>query len=363
MFYKISFQYLNPLYSDKPRLDAELIVCLPQYRLEDARRNLFVKDLVRHPYIRDAFRDNEEYKKSPESILNSYDCDVPVGVRDVRIVYRRTPDDYDSTRFEFVFNIMMDNLGEKYMPFRELEFVCRREYEVYYNAFLLDQLVLLPAIWGLKKYREGDYVRVYNSFNCELAQVHIDGNNVIATMIGTGSGTITVDINTYPFVKPILLNHSVLQLLRAESAMGEICGVRGAWYLLNLANQESSKILQVKLFWDGSHYYVICEDSQDIQKMKTRPVTTIDGLQHIIQEEYGYQYVIDDVLSLETYIKSLSKHYHILMVLTDLVSSLGVEADYSDVVKIASERYHIPEAVVGQYLDGNWCRGYFRADD
>lgn len=50
MLYSIHIKYFHSV--DKKDVEVDLILDLPQRTLADARNNVFVRDLVRHPFVK-----------------------------------------------------------------------------------------------------------------------------------------------------------------------------------------------------------------------------------------------------------------------------------------------------------------------
>ena len=237
MLYTIKLKYLDQTGGKAELREGDLILDLPQMDVMQARRNLFVKDLVRKAEIEHYYRNDPNYQKLPESILNPYHSyEIPASANPVKILYKRYPEVAGDIQHELVFHIYLDIFGESYIPFQQLEFVCRREFDIYYDAFMLDQLVLGQALRQIKPYHDGDYVKVFSGTDCQIAQVQLDSQGKpIANIIGTGKGSILIDMTTYPFIKPIVFTTELLSILQAELKHGLLHGSKGNWYELYLA--------------------------------------------------------------------------------------------------------------------------------
>ena len=158
MLYTIPFQYTVLNEPVARQVDAQLIVDLPQTTLLEAQRNLLVRDLVRFAYIRDCYLQDQAYLLKPESILQVFNGSFPAKAHQIRVVYQYAPN--SNNWYETVFYIQLDNGGTtSFLPFQQIEFTCRGEYDIYQEAFL-DDLLICGVPLQAPQYEEGNLVKV-----------------------------------------------------------------------------------------------------------------------------------------------------------------------------------------------------------
>lgn len=362
MLYTIKVKYVDFSNGKSEQTEGDLILSLPQTTLAEARRNLFVKDLVRLPLISNYYKEDPGYQKSPESLLQQYaSTDIPANRQKVRVVYKRAPELKDDVRYEFVFYIYFDAKGRPFNPLGQIEFTCRREYDVYYVAFMEDQLILGKSILPMTHYHEKEYVKVFTGADCQLAQVHYDdqGKEKAKILVG-GSGDIEINPTTYPFIKPIIFTQEVLNILSAIPSEVYLNGSNRPCYEFTLANENHSNPIVIKIIWDNKQYYVLYDTQNGKQEYQPIPFSSLNGLQDIIRDKYHVTFVVNNIKGLSQYISKINKEYRFLTEVTDLISSLGANVDYNTVLDIASRNFSLPTKFLSSYTSNLQDRNYFK---
>ena len=143
MWYKIPFTYKGFSAGHVSDQGADLFLNLPQVELNEAKKNLFVRDVVRHPLIKSCYRGDESFTEIPEDVLQYCDQDLNVNTLiKVPVRYQRDPVLVANMGYSFVFHVYIDNHGTANVGLpRVLEFTCRSNYDYYYDAFMNDLLV------------------------------------------------------------------------------------------------------------------------------------------------------------------------------------------------------------------------------
>ena len=361
MLYTIKLKYVDFSNGKSEQAEGNIILSLPQTSLKEARRNLFVKDLVRIPEISHYYKNEPNYQKSPESLLQQCaNTAIPEHSQKVRVVYSRTPEYKDDVRYDFVFYIDFDAKGIQSSPLRQIQFTCRGEYDVYYEAFIDDQLVLGASILPMKHYQEKDYVRIFTADDCQLAQVHNEQGVEKAEILYGGSGTIDINDTTYPFVKPIYFTPGILNILSAIQSEVYLNGSNRPCYEFTLANRDYSSSLVFKIVWDNTQYYVLYDTQNGKQQYQLLPFITLNKLQNIIQDKYHVTFIVNNIPRLVQYVCDLNRDYRLLMSVTDYVSSLGTNADYNEVLRMSSDKLKIPVKTLASILTAYRGRNYFK---
>lgn len=362
MLYTIKLKYVDFSNGKSDQAEGNLVLNLPQTTLAEARRNLFVKDLVRMPEIYHYYKDDPNYQKAPESLLLQYAyTDMPEDTQKVRVVYKRAPEFKDDVRYEFVFYIDFDAKGRHFNPLGQIDFTCRREYDVYYEAFMNDQLILGNPILSMKPYQENDYVRVFTANDCDLAQVHYDAQGVEkAEILYDGNRTIDINETTYPCIRPIYFTPEVLNILSVIPSEVYINDISNPCYEITLAKGDYSKTILIRIVWDNKQYYVLDDTQNGKQQYQLFSFTTLNKLQNIIQDRYHVSFVVNNITGLGQYVKGHNRDYKFLMSVTDYISSFGVNADYDEVLKLTLLKFNIPIDTLNSFLTAYRGRHYFK---
>lgn len=363
MWYKIPFTYKDFSTGCAIDQDADLLLDLPQVWLKDAKENLFVKDLVRHPIIKDCYRINEKYKQCPESILQPCNQNINTNtLYKVPVRYQRNPL-IANWGHSFFFYIFIDSIGpaSPFMP-REFSFTCRAEYDYYYDAFNND-LIVNTGVWGPEEFEDGAIVKVFTGNSFDLAKVyHNNDGRVFAKIIAPSSGEVEINHLTISCIRSVDLDPDVLSFLSARCEGGQIEGYYRRWYEITL-NDPSATVVRFARTRYAGWFCLIVEDANNraYYRFSTIQFIGLDGLQKAIKQQYGIPYcpsqsVLD---SLSSYHKDVYPRQRFVVELSKIIEPFGLDADYATVLKVVRKKLNIPSEEAEFYLSGFKQRGYF----
>lgn len=340
MLYYIPFQYTVLNEPTARQVDARLIVDLPQTTFVEAQRNLFVRDLVRFAYIRHCYLQNNAYLQKPESILQKYNGKMPSNLPLIRVVYQRVPN--GNGWHEFIFYIHLDNGGTTtYLPFKQIEFTCRNEYEVYYEAFKSDLLVCgIPM--QAPQYEEGNLVKVCYGPLYVLAIVAKDANGqLVAVPIGNKQGSIPINLQTNSCIHGFNLTTEIMQILGAsQQSAGYNLG--GCWYELSLADAQQSECIVLHIIKrDYRFYLVIDQDAAPYYRLQE--FKGFDDLQRLVKKVYGYFYKPSTKaqFEIETLIRKRHSEVLLLTELSDFIATFEPGDDVELIIEGVMKKYQL----------------------
>lgn len=342
---------------------ADLLLDLPQVRLEDAKENLFVKDMVRHPIIKDYYRGNEEYKRCPESILQPCEQNQNTNtLHKVPVRYQRDAQLIANREHSFVFDVFIDSIesAKSFLP-KEFRFTCRADYDYYYEAFIND-LIVDAGVWGPVEVEDGAIVTVFTGNSFDLATVHKNDGKVFARMIAPSSGEVEINHLTMSCIRSIDLNPDVLFRLSARCSGGQIDGYYRIWYEITLNDSNATIVRFARTRYAGG-FCLIVEDANDsaYYSFSTIQFMGLDGLQKVIKQQYGISYCpSQDALTLLTaYFKNAYPRQLFMLELSRIIDFYGLDADYATVLNAVCKQLNIPAAEAEFFLSGFMKRGYF----
>lgn len=342
MLYSIPFQYTVLNEPATRQVTAQLIVDLPQTTLAEAQRNLLVRDLVRYAYIRNSYLQDGAYIKKPESILQVYNGSISSSAQQVRVVYRYAPNCLNW--YEFIFYIYLDNGGvTDFFPFRQIEFTCRDEYNIYYEAFLDDLLVcgvpMLPP-----QYEEGNLVKVCYGAVYELAKINKDSNGqlVAVPVRNIVNNAIPVNNLTNSCIHGFNLTMDIMRLLGANwQNAGYDLG--GGWYELVLADSQQNNSVVLHIIKRDYRFFLVIDDNSQSCFYRLEEFIEFDGLQRLVKKVYGVNYIPsqDALYALEVYINKLHSEVLLLMDLPDFISTFQAGTDVELIIDGIMRKYQL----------------------
>lgn len=363
MWYKIPFTYNDFASGHTIVQNADLLLDLPQVDLSEAKNNLFVRDIVRHPVIKSCYAGDASYKKAPEDILQS--CGQVLNLSaliQVPVRYQRDPLLVANMGHSFVFNVYIDNFGSSgtYIP-KAFEFTCRADYDYYYEAFMNDMLVD-TGVWGPVEFEDGAIVKVFWGNGFELARVHrTEEGKLLANVLPPSSGEIEVNHLTLSCIRSIELSSGILSYLSARYVSGYIGNIYTYWYEMTLEDSKST-IIKFSRTWYGQYCLLVEKDRPcDMVDYKIVPFIGLDGLQRAIKEQYGISYCPSE-LALEKVscvVRTSYPNQQFLTGLFRIIEPYGSDADYDKVLADVCMRYKVSENDAAFYLSGFKMRGYF----
>lgn len=363
MWYKIPFTYKDFSTGYAIAQDADLMLDLPQVKLSEAKNNLFVRDVVRHPAIKSCYVGDASYNKAPEDILQS--CGQEQNVNDlikVPVRYQRDPFLVANIGHSFLFNVYIDNFGASgaFLP-KTFDFTCRADYDYYYEAFMNDMLVD-TGVWGPVGFEDGAIVKVFVGNGFEIAKVHQDKEGKpFARMLPPSSGEIGINHLTLSCIRSIDLSNDILMCLSSRYVSGYIGNVYTYWYEITLADSQSTiiKFSRTRL----GQYCLIVEDDcrSEGPSYKIVPFVGLDGLQRAIKEQYGISYCPSDsaLEKISLTVRAAYPNQQFLAGLLRIIESHGTGADYDKVLAEVCSKYKVSASDAAFYLSGFKMRGYF----
>lgn len=350
MLYFIPFQYTALNNPTARTVAASLIVDLPQTTLAEAQRNLLVRDLVRFAYVRNCYLHNTVYLTKPESILQVYNGAMPTNLPQVRVIYQCVPN--GGGWHEFVFYIHLDNRGSTtYMPFQQISFTCRNEYDAYYEAFKSDLLVCgIPM--QAPQYEEGNLVKVCYGAVYELAVVEKDATGqLVAVSIGNKQSSIPINSQTNSCIHGFNLTAEMMQILGASWQNADY-NLGGGWFELVLANAQGNKSVVLHIIKrDYRFYLVIDEDAEPFYRLEE--FSGFDGLQRMVKKYFGYTYKpsIKAQFDIEALIRKRHSEVLLLMDLPDFITSFNPGDDVELIIAGIIKTYNINYAEAEHYYN------------
>ena len=344
MLYYIPFHYTALNEPTAWTVDARLIVDLPQTTLAEAQRNLLVHDLVRFAYVRYCYLQDAAYLAKPESLLQIYNGTRPANLPQMKVVYQREPN--GSSWHEFFFYIHLDNGGDTtFLPFQQIIFTCRNEYDIYYEAFLSDLLVCgIPM--QAPQYEEGNLVKVCYGALYELAIIEKDANGqLVAVLIRNKQNSIPINQQTNSCIHGFNLTTEIMQILGASwQTAGYNLG--GGWFELILADAQQSKsivmhIIQREIQRAYHFYLVIDQDTEPYYQLEE--FRGFDDMQRLIKKIYGYTYKpsVKVQFEIEDLLRKLHSGVLLLMDLQDFIASFNPVDDVELIIKGIMQKYQI----------------------
>lgn len=363
MWYKIPFTYKDFTSGHAVVQYADLMLDLPQVELSEAKNNLFVRDVVRHPFIKSCYEGEESYKKGPEDILQSCDQEQNVNTLfKVPVRYQRDPLLVANYGHSFVFNVYIENFGPSvaYLP-KDFKFTCRADYDYYYEAFMNDMLVD-TGVWGAVEFEDGAIVKVFIGNGFELARVHrdVDGK-LLANMLPPSSGTIGINRLTLSCIRSIELSWDILTCLSTRYLSGYIGDTYTYWYEITLADSKST-IIKFSRTRFGQNCLIV-EDDRKSEGFgyNVIPFIGLDGLQRAIKEQYGISFCPSDsaLEKISLVVRASYPNQQFITGLFRIIESFGAGADYDKVLAEVCSKYKVSASDAAFYLSGFKMRGYF----
>lgn len=353
MLYYIPFNYpvLNELTCRG--VEARLILDLPQTTLAEARKNLFVRDLVRHPYIRDSHTDEELYQQSPESILKMLKASYSDKLHEIKIVYQKNPNGIHGQ--EFFFYIQMDNYGDMSMPFKQLEFTCRNEFEVYYEAFVDDLLICGIPIRNIQ-FEEGNIVKLCFGAVYELAIVEKDNNgDLIAHPIDNQGDMVAINSFTYSCIHGFDLTFEIMEIIGAEWKKADY-NIAGFWFELILTDKQSCKSQVIHVIKESYKYYLVIDDDRRPTGFRKEEFWGFDGFQRVLKKEYHIKFVpsTTSLKRMQNHIKSRHVEVRLLMELPDFIAGFKKGTDVEIIIAEIIKQYGLNNNDATRYF--HYCR-------
>ena len=342
MLYFIPFQYTVLNEPVARRVDAKLIVDIPQTTLLDAQKNLLVRDLVRFAYIRNCYLQNQAYLQKPESILQVHNGNMPANTHQIRVVYQYAPN--SNNWYETVFYIHLDNGGTtSFLPFQQIEFTCRGEYDIYQEAFL-DDLLICGVPLQAPQYEEGNIVKVCYGTTYELAEVVKDSNGQLIAVPVRGGGQSSIPINqhTNSCIHGFNLTIDVMRILGASWQKAGY-DLDGGWYELILADSKQSNCIVLHIIRRDYRFLLVIDDDSSKEFYRLEEFFGFDGLQRLIKKEYGLKYMPSDIvkIQLESYINRLHSEVFLLMELPDFIATYEAGTDVELIIGGIMKEYHL----------------------
>lgn len=353
MLYSIPFQYTVLNEPATRQVAAHLIVDLPQRNLAEAQRNLLVYDLARYAYIRNCYLQDAAYLQKPESILQVYNGSLPTSSKQIKVVYQYAPN--YSNWSEFILYIYLDNGGvTDFLPFTQVEFTCRDEYDIYYEAFLNDLLVcgvpMLPP-----QYEEGNLVKVCYGAVYELARITKDSNGQqVAVSIRNRINKNTIPVNnlTYSCIHGFNLTKEIMKMLGATwQKAGYNLG--GGWYELALADSQQNNSVVLHIIKRDYRFFLIIDDDTQKAFYRSEEFFGFDGLQRLVKKEYGVNYMPSQVVlfTLEAYFKKLHSEVLLLMDLSGYISTFQAGTDVNLIISGIMQKYQLSYNEANHYYN------------
>lgn len=340
MLYFIPFQYTALDEPTARTVGARLIVDLPQTTLVEAQRNLLVRDLVRFAYVRNCYLQNTAYLTKPESILHVFNGAMPANLPQVRVVYQCVPN--SGGWHEFVFYIHLDNGGTTtFLPFQQISFTCRNEYDVYYEAFKSDLLVCgIPM--QVPQYEEGNLVKVCYGAVYELAIVEKNASGQLeAVSIGNKQSIIPINNQTNSCIHGFNLTAEMMQILGA-SWQNAGYDLGGGWFELVLANTQSGNSVVLHIIkHDYRFFLVVDENAEPFYRLEE--FRGFDDLQRQVKKIYGYTYKpsIKALFDIEALIRKRHTEVLLLMDLPDFIANYAPGDDVELIIAGIVKNYNI----------------------
>ena len=340
MLYYIPFQYTDINGAKNRTVDAHLIMDLPQTTLAEAQRNLLVRDLVRFAYVRNCYLQNAAYLAKPESILQVYNGAMPANLSQIKVVYQREPN--GGWWHEFIFYIHLDNGGTtKLLPFPQISFTCRNEYEAYCEAFLSDLLVCGIPIQA-PQYEEGNLVKVCYGAVYELAIVEKDANGqLVAVPIGNKQNSIPINLQTNSCIHGFNLTAEMMQILGA-SWQNAGYNLGSGWFELVLANTQGNNSLALHIIKRDYHFYLVI-DQDAVPYYRLQEFRGFDDFQRLVKRMFGYTYKpsAKAQFEIEALIKKRHSEVLLLMDLPDFIASFTPGDDVELIIAGIMQKYQL----------------------
>ena len=343
MLYSIPFYYTQISVPKTRQVRAQLIVDLPQTTLAEAQHNLLVRDLVRFAHIRHCYLQNTAYLQKPESILQKYNGGLPASAKQIRVVYQYKQQSLN--RYEFVFYINFDDGGvTNYLPFKQIEFTCRSEYDIYYEAFVDDLLVCGVPMQQIQ-YEEGNLVKVCYGGIYELAVIKRDSNGqlVAESILNRNKGdVIPVNDLTSSCIHGFNLTIDIMRLLGASWQKAGY-DIEGVWYEIILADPNLTNSIVLHIIKRNYRFFLVIDDNTQKAYYRLEEFSGFDGLQRLVKKEYGVKYMPSQyaLMALEAQIKELHSEVLLLMELPDYISTFQAGTDVELIIEGIMKKYQL----------------------
>ena len=348
MLYYIPFEYLVLKEPKTRKTKASLMLDLPQYTLAEAQKNLLVRDLVRHPYIQHCYTKDASYLQRPESLLKVYNGTPPINMHNIRVVYQRQQN--SNNWQEMVLYISLDNAGETFLPFRQLEFVCGDVFFDYQAAFIAD-LLTSGSPMTLPQYEVGNLVKVSMGAVYELATVQKNNGQLVASLINNPSNTVPINQFTNSCIHGFNLTPELMRHLGASFTQANYN--LGNWYELIL-NSSNSAVLHI-IKRDYKYFLII--DRNTPPYYEEVDFLGFDGLQRLVKKEYGVNYVPTQTKLnvIQQYVNECNANTLLLMELPEFIRSLGQGTDVEIIIDKIMQQFQIDKEAASLYYYKYMC--------
>lgn len=292
MLYSIHIKYFHPI--DKKDVQVDLILDLPQMSLIDARNNVFVRDIVRHPFV----MSNSfplSLVKLPEDALMPYNGPLPADVEEIPVCYQENNNNVQVLHRQFDFRIYVTKpgittIGTMEHGFR-FTFSCPLQYNVYYDIFASGNMVVLSG--QVKTLSDGDLIRVATM---AIKQAAIVSNNPVGGMnitifpnrnqIIPISGQNSIVIQS---IEQIPLSFELLKSIGWSANVGDVFG------RIDLPHFEivlpiNGGTETVRVAYIDHKFFFVEPDNKTPQGCDLQPIAYLCTLQSFINSTYGIKY-------------------------------------------------------------------------
>ena len=292
MLYSIHVKYFHPV--EQKDVEVDLILELPQMSLADARNNVFVRDLVRHPFVK-AHSFPLSLVKLPEDALIPYNGSLPADVEVIPVIYQEDNNSDQVWHRQFDFKIYVTKprittIGSMVSGFK-FAFTCPLQYNAYYDIFASGNMVVLPG--QIKTLRDGDLVRVTT---VAIKQAAIVSNNPaggmdiaiypnrLQTMHIIGQNSIAI-----PNIEQIPLSFGLLQ------SIGWTANVADVFSKIELPHYEivlpfNGGTETIRVAYVDHKFFFVEPDSKTPQGYNLHPIAYLCTLQSFILSTYSIKY-------------------------------------------------------------------------
>lgn len=345
MLYYIPFEYIVLNEPKTRQTNAMLVLDLPQITLAEAQKNLLVRDLVRHPSIRHCYSQDAAYLQKPESLLKVYFGTPPVNMHNIRVLYQRQQN--ANNWQEIVLYISLDNAGETFLPFRQLEFVCSDVFFDYQAAFIADLLTSgTPMV--APQYEDGNLVKVCIGAVYELATVQENNGQLFASSINNPSNTIPINQFTNSCIYGFNLTPDLMKRLGASFVLANYN--LGCWYELIMSNAQDGQSIVLHIIKRDYKYYLVIDRNAPPYYEEVE-FWGFDGLQRLVKKEYGVNYVPTPTTlqDIQQYVNECNANTLLLMELPEFIRSFSQGTDAEIIVEQIMLKYQLDKETASHY--------------
>lgn len=289
MLYYFEIEYFE--WTHKQDVCVTIIIDLPQGNLSDVKNNIFLIDIVNHPFMKVGIQKVAHHKPILVDNVNVYSLpQVPNFATDITCRYQESPGLSNLKSFSFTIHALIPS--GYFFPQTQLEFTCRNCYDSYECLFQKGFLVASPYIPNSQIGLEiGCYYLNNLTASTELltvlgASAH---NRVVVDSIASNGvvSRITIPNNYSRQIQPFLLCDWVMMSIGFIHYKGNIYGLIDVDYFAGVLSKGGQAQQNVFFKKERVGYSLIIKDATRKQQCRLIRVFYLHELQHYLHQEYN----------------------------------------------------------------------------